>query len=694
MDLKRLFMMANYTVVAFGAGGFFLASGDFLFVFVVANILLGGIFFGYFLPLYLEKRTSNFLIVSSFGLFLFYFMTDAIDFMILLSRFLVLVQLMRVFYFRKILYLSPGESPGPQAGEYYQIYFISLVEFAVAAITTADFLFALVFGAFLFVSPLILLIFNLEKERDHHSLPSLSIPFGSLMALTLLMGFLASLVVPIFFLAIPRIPQGFLGMGHHRKTQISGFSDQVDLNDIGYILENPQVVMRVKFIDPLPPSYPLLFKGSAYEIYENRQWKQRSAYHYAEIHQNVCNLYWRRKPPKGKKIRQEIYLSPLTTRTLFALHSPSKIQFIGKVNFRRLMVFHNGWVKVFYRPQKPLGYIVTSHYRDLSPKILQKARARGASHRYRSFPHSLSRKKWQKAALEITKAKKKFSSYEKILKIEKHFRQHYSYTLDLPEGRPGKDPVEEFFFRNKEGHCEFFASSMVFLLRSMGIPSRLVNGFRAGEYNPMGRYFLVRQKDAHAWVEVYFRDLGWVPFDPTPPRTKPAGSPLWAEMQLLVDYVQLKWMMNVIQYDSDSQRDLWRKTRELVSDLVLWFSRLLPSWREIRGWGYRQWILGAFFLFLIGWAGRFLLRLRHRRKFLQKTSSWILEGLLKGLSKKGYSMNPFETPLEFVDRLVARESQPVCLLEIVSLYYRGKFSIHPLKEEEEDRVRELLADLG
>jgi transglutaminase-like putative cysteine protease len=78
------------------------------------------------------------------------------------------------------------------------------------------------------------------------------------------------------------------------------------------------------------------------------------------------------------------------------------------------------------------------------------------------------------------------------------------------------DPVADFLFTARQGHCEYFASAMVLMLRALGVPARLVNGFQTGEYSEAADVFTVRQSDAHSWVEVYFSEQGWVQFEPTP----------------------------------------------------------------------------------------------------------------------------------------------------------------------------------
>ena len=89
----------------------------------------------------------------------------------------------------------------------------------------------------------------------------------------------------------------------------------------------------------------------------------------------------------------------------------------------------------------------------------------------------------------------------------------FAYTLDTP--LPGRDTVDEFLFDQQQGFCEHFSSSFVFLMRSAGVPARVVTGYAGGIYNPLGRYWIIRNLDAHAWAEVWMPERGWVRVDPT-----------------------------------------------------------------------------------------------------------------------------------------------------------------------------------
>src|ERR1019366_5904852 len=103
---------------------------------------------------------------------------------------------------------------------------------------------------------------------------------------------------------------------------------------------------------------------------------------------------------------------------------------------------------------------------------------------------------------------------------ESYLRKNFSYTLELPK-TDMRDPIANFLFRRKKGHCEYFASAMAVMLRTIGIPSRVTTGFAGGVYNPISGWYVVRASDAHSWVEAYLPRLGWTTFDPTPPDPNP-----------------------------------------------------------------------------------------------------------------------------------------------------------------------------
>ena len=170
------------------------------------------------------------------------------------------------------------------------------------------------------------------------------------------------------------------------------------------------------------------------------------------------------------------------------------------------------------------------------------------------------------AALAERVAGESPSPAQKAIALRDHLQSSYGYTTDLPPV-DRDNPVEDFLFVTQRGHCEFFATSMVLMLRSQGVPARLVNGFLGGTWNEAGDYMAVRQGDAHAWVEVYLPSVGWVPFDPTPSQgtvpTRP--DPIVAWIQNSYDAARMAWLNWIIEYDLDTQIDAIKRLGNLFS---------------------------------------------------------------------------------------------------------------------------------
>ena len=138
------------------------------------------------------------------------------------------------------------------------------------------------------------------------------------------------------------------------------------------------------------------------------------------------------------------------------------------------------------------------------------------------------------------------------------------------------DPLANFLFERKQGHCEYFASSMAVMLRTLGIPSRVVNGFRTGEFNDVTSQYVVRASNAHSWVEAYFPNYGWVAFDPTPGAAIPVRTG-WSRVTLYVDALASFWREWVVNYDVGHQQSLAvsasSRSRQLLRAMRDWWHR-------------------------------------------------------------------------------------------------------------------------
>jgi hypothetical protein len=161
--------------------------------------------------------------------------------------------------------------------------------------------------------------------------------------------------------------------------------------------------------------------------------------------------------------------------------------------------------------------------------------------------------------------------------VETYLKRNYNYTL-LLNWNPGREPLSTFLFSAKAGHCEYFASSMAVLLRAAGIPTRIVNGFLMGEYNPVGDAYVVRQSDAHSWVEAYLPGSGWTEFDPTPGDANQPDGSLVSQLGHYADAVGLFWKAYVLTYDTESQMQLFRSAQESLQGFRNTLQERTDSW--------------------------------------------------------------------------------------------------------------------
>jgi hypothetical protein len=239
------------------------------------------------------------------------------------------------------------------------------------------------------------------------------------------------------------------------------------------------------------------------------------------------------------------------------------------------------------------------------------------------------------------------------------------------------DPIAHFLFERKKGHCEYFASSMAVMLRTIGIPSRVVTGFQTGVFNPISGWYVVRASDAHSWVEAWMAGQGWTTFDPTPPDLSRRSPALLAKLALYMDAAEMFWQDWVVGYDRERQLTLALK----MGDSGRGFG---TRWRDqVRLAAFALWtrtavFLGRFGFFLLCLAG-FVILLRVagpelwrrlwtlvrvqkvRRGEAQASDATILyERMLALLKRRGFERPAWLTPGEF-----ARQLPPSATADVV-----------------------------
>lgn len=516
---------------------------------------------------------------------------------------------------------------------------------------------------------------------------ALSVAFGSIV------------IGGALFFFFPRFSAGYLGRTTLQPALMSGFSDNVELGQIGEIKRDSTVVMRVRTGKPV--GYPLLrWRGIALATFDGKRWftPERETVPVATGANGWITLMERpTEPDAATMIRYTVLLQPVATDTMFApanvLSLRGNLSGEGsnqEAGARRSYLLRDA-AGTLYNPFHNFSTVRYEGFSALPARNVPRLRGAPANYSqdirntYLQLPKLDPRVK--DLAEQITARLQ--NPYDKTEAVETYLRTHYSYTLNLA-GKPGDDPIAHFLFETRAGHCEYFASAMAIMLRTLGIPTREVNGFLPGEYNDLGEDYMVRASDAHSWVEVYFPGNGWFTFDPTPPGGEPEGG-FFTRLGQYMDWFELTWNEWIINYDFIHQiqlaQSLQRSTRNWADDARKWYAnqqdrgrRWMKSWNT----GLRVLILTAILLFVVATRLDLVLALLRRLRLSwqmrspeavrsnPQLASRLYEELLYLLKRRGIAREETQTPLEFAAALSQPRLAPA-VQEFTLHYTRARF---------------------
>ena len=351
------------------------------------------------------------------------------------------------------------------------------------------------------------------------------------------------------FVTFPRISRDWSGRGDVLARSIAGFSDEVSLGQHGStIYSNPEIVLRVEFPNGVPDSpLGLHWRGRSYDRFDGVRWTRS-----AETRPSDAPRNWYREEWPDSVVEQKIYAAPLDARVIFGLHPLVGID----TESRTQPLFDQAGDFFYWGNEEP---VYTAWSMGMTPPADSlRAANRGFRpdrRRYLQLPRLPDRI----AALADSIAGHLGNDYDKAVAIQNYLRSEFGYTRELP-ATAGQTSLDYFLFERQQGHCEYFSSAMVVMLRSLGVYSRNVNGFLGGRWNEFGQYLAVTQNEAHSWVEVWFPGYGWVQFDPTPGgsldgATADAGW-LWPG-QFWFDGLQFRWNKWILDYSLAKQVDLF-----------------------------------------------------------------------------------------------------------------------------------------
>ena len=603
--------------------------------------------------------------------------------------------------------------------------FLAMLSFAgilAAAVLTVDTTFLILFFAFVLFGVSTFTGMELRRgalgavsqaphahtERDRKLNRALGLSALSVAAGSIVVG-------GVLFFFFPRFTAGYLGRASFSPSLMTGFTENVELGQIGEIKKNSAVVMRVQTGKPI--AYDRLrWRGIALTNFDGRRWSTlEHGAHRLQLEEDGW-IHITDSPRKADSpiegMIYTVYLEPLATDAIFVPGKVTKLRgnFTGESSnsfaaIRRSYLFRD-FTDTLTNPSHNYTGIRYSGI-SLLPS-LNAAKLRTAPTEYSSDVTSaylqLPRKldaRIPELAKQITKNAR--TPFDKAVAIESYLRNRFTYTLNLT-GKPGDDPLAHFLFETRAGHCEYFASAMAIMLRTLGIPSREVNGFLPGEFNELGGDYIVRASDAHSWVEVYFPGADWQVFDPTPASAENAAGFL-TRLGKYIDWMEITWSEWVIGYDFGHQmalaQGLQRDSRDLSESLRDWYRR-----QQIRGRGWmKSWhgglsvliplVLLAFFILLrydalaaivrrlrLWWQ----LRSAKTTRANPQLASRLYVELLRMLARRGLMRGVSQTPLEFAAAVDSQNLAPA-VQEFTQLYTHARFGGAPC---DTTRLRQLL----
>jgi transglutaminase-like putative cysteine protease len=475
-------------------------------------------------------------------------------------------------------------------------------------------------------------------------------------------------VMMLLFFLFPRVTGPLWGLPADAFSGTTGLSDSMTPGNLSMLSQSDAIAFRAKFDGRAPERPRLYWRGPVFWQFDGRTWRAGDVRvsDYAEFE------------PRGQPIFYSVTIEPHERNWLFALDLPAKVppgagatgdfQMLARVPVR---------TRMRYEASSFLEYRATG---GATPHELEAARQLPPDFNPRAVALAQS---WRREAVTDERILARAIDYFKRAGLE--------YTLAPPA--LGRDSVDEFLFETKSGFCEHFSSAFAFMLRAAGVPARIVTGYQGGEMNPVDGYMIVRQSDAHAWVEAWTANEGWLRVDPTaaaaPTRVEsglaaavPATDPLpflgrpdltWLRTlrfnwEALANY----WNQWVVGYNAERQRDL--------------LSRLgmpSPSWEKMAMALF--WLVGLVVAVFSLW----LLRRAHGEDPV--TVAWRRFG--RKLARRGTDRRPNEGPRTFAARAAAEQPHVAAdVAEIGNLYVNVRYGRDPdpsLVGLLRQRVREL-----
>jgi transglutaminase-like putative cysteine protease len=474
-------------------------------------------------------------------------------------------------------------------------------------------------------------------------------------------GGILALTAGLFFV-LPRTADAAFSRLISHRMHLPGFSNQVSLGEIGEIKSSSRPVMHIHIWGELAGG--LKWRGGALMDFDGKRWSNPSLLgEPIRVTQGEVELAaGGEQRAAGRRINYDVNYEEISTDALFFAGTPESVRLRVPGLFR----VEGDAYRLGHGP--PPGF----HYEAYS--LLEEVPERAAPR----FPAPILPLQIRERYLRLPQLDARIAplarnmagpgtDLERARSVERHLRREYGYTLQLPE-RELDDPLANFLFTRRKGHCEYFASALTVMLRTLGIPARLATGFQSGIYNSLTGLWLVRASDAHTWVEAWMPGYGWTTFDPTPPDPNPSTFALFTRFGLYLDAAETFWQQWIVGYDPAQQGTLADRMEQGARRMgINWLDSLTgfgTGWNEaamrwVRRFGLKVAIIVAMgvWIWVLGPPLFRLVRMRRRVERVRRGQASVADAtllyqrMLEIVKRSGYQKPPWFTPAEFAASL-------------------------------------------
>lgn len=484
-----------------------------------------------------------------------------------------------------------------------QILLMSLLVVLAGSALSISFGFAPYFIAFIVCSVWALTTTQLSKEVEIRRSAGQQDPganvkvSGRYLLTTSVLSVLIFLQTSAFFLAFPRFGIGYFRLAQRQGKQSIGYNDKVELGSAGQIDENSAVALRLEFPDSKVNAALLYFRGATLSEFDGHRWSRLSN-GMQQLRTSADGYIHMRGVPDPKAVSYRLFQEPSEVDSII-LPEPTTSFMLRREpgtqpGMSMRLVTSQGLDVIASRP--PTQAIKVEGWLSVDTGILP---IREPLPVERFVPETIDPRV---KTLADDLAGDRTATAEVAAVFMNYLRQNQTYSTSLSAPSVGVDPVTYFLFTSKAGHCEYFASALAVMLRTRGIPARLVSGYFGAAFNRYGNYWFVSENRAHSWVEYFNPKAGWVRIDPTPPSGQPPVRTQTTAFAEMLDVMRYRWNRYIIEFNLDTQiaavrgvqqfmqenKSDWKEKPRAVGDFLLQHRMpfLVAALFALSGWLY------------------------------------------------------------------------------------------------------------